>query len=596
MEHSVNVNRIDVNRIMEADHKWFPHFKQQVEAWHERYNLDIRMLSCPFSSPGYHTTIKQAEVVHPTRQAADYALALLDVGDPALVQRAADILWQLVSLQDTSPDSPTYGIWSWFWEEPLARMAPPDWNWADFLGKRLLYVLIRHSGRLPADLKAAVSQAVCHSCEAIIRRNVGPDYTNIAIMGAFVTLIAGEVLGELRYAEYGLARLVRLYGYTMRTGAFLEYNSPPYSTLAIVELSALAAYTRSPEAQKLSRELLELTWQMVADHFHPALKQWAGPHARSYSMMTDKARLSFLQMACGGDLVLLPGEEFIYDTEWYGQGIGCPEGLKDRFVALGEHRELRQELPPGHEFRSRMAYTYMTPGYALGTFNHNVMWNQCRNLIAYMDMGRGAAGYLALRVLHDGYDFCSAVFKSVQQQDRVLYAVQFALDGGDTHVNLDPINGRMTLSDLRIRLELGCPAGRAPAWEQVGSQHFRTAAGHTEIVVGGLHAAMTGYGPFRWESTVEGSASCLDVVLYEGPPAEMDFHTMEEALFCFVLALSAGEGSLPEAAVEQREQAVAVRLLPAQTGAADGVGAAAAVAETTLVLNRKPADRAVLFC
>lgn len=572
-----------VEQILETDRKWFPYFKKKVDSWHDQYNPEIRMLRCPFSSPGYHTTIKQADFVHPTRQTMDYALALLDGADPSYRQRAFDIIGGLVSLQDGNPDSPTYGIWSWFWEEPLAKMAPPDWNWADFMGKRLLFVLIRHGDILPAELKTAVSRAVCNSCEAIIKRNVGPDYTNIAIMGAFVTLIAGEVLEEPRYAEYGLARLTRLYDYTMKTGAFLEYNSPPYSTLAVVELSALAAYTRSPAAKEMTGELLDGTWRMVADHFHPVLKQWSGPHARSYSMMTEKVRLSFLQMACGGDNPFIGEEEFEYDTEWYGQGVVCPQELIGRFTAIAADRELRQELPPGHEFRSRTAYTYMTPEYALGTFNHNVMWNQCRNLIAYVDAGGGAAGYLALRVLHEGYDFCSAVFRSVQKQGHVLYSIQFALDGGDTHVNLDPIHGRMKASDLRIRLEIGCP-GPATSWESLGEDHFQTSIGNTAVAVRGLHKAMSGFGPFRWETAVASNASNLDLVLYEGAAAEVDFHAMEEALFCFALTLSGGEGVLPEVSVRPGEQHVELELVPGTM-----------TEPLSLTLTRKPADRADLF-
>ncbi|MDQ1910722.1 hypothetical protein RAC89_09575 [Paenibacillus sp. GD4] len=576
-------NSRDRGKLHGLDSKWFDHLKRKLNSLHARYNPEIKMLRCPFSSPGYHTTIKQADFVHPVRETMDYALALLDGGDPTYRQRAFDIMGQVVSLQDPNPQSPTYGIWSWFWEEPLAKMAPPDWNWADFIGKRLLLVLIRHGDVLPSELSGLIRQAIGHSCEAIIKRNVGPDYTNIAIMGAFVTLIAGERLENSRYAEYGLARLKRLYDYTMQTGAFLEYNSPPYSTLAILELSALAVYTASEEARQITNELLEGTWQTIAEHYHPLLKQWSGPHARSYSSFLDPVRRSFLHAACRGEVPFISEEEFQYDTEWYGQGVACPERVLELFAELPGVRELRQDLPPNQAFSTRTAYTYMTPSYSLGTFNHNVMWNQCRNLLAYLDAGEQEQCYVRLRVLHDGYDFCSAVFKSNQKHGSVLYGIQFALDGGDTHVNLDPIHGRMTASDLRIRLETGC-TGQAPSWERLGDEVYRTRIGQTALTVRGLYGGMSGLGPFRWETAAEGTASYLDLVVYEGEAAPIDFHAMEEALFCFALTLSEDTVLQPKASADSQPHTV--RLMLQQAGAEEPL---------QLTLAKKPDTRAVLF-
>ncbi|MNI14392.1 hypothetical protein D3C73_676530 [compost metagenome] len=425
-------------------------------------------------------------------------------------------------------------------------------------------------------------QAVRNSCDAIIKRNVGPDYTNISIMGAFVTLIAGEWLNEARYFDYGLARLQRLYDYSMQTGAFLEYNSPVYSTVAILELSALATYTRTEEARRLTNELLDATWQMVAEHFHPLLKQWSGPHARSYHTFLAPGHLSFLHMACGGEVPFMNDDDFVYEPDWYGQGVTCPQRLFGLFSGV-DVRELRQNLPPYHEFRTRTAYTYMNSEYSLGTFNHNVMWNQCRNLLAYVRTGEGESGYMRLRVLHDGYDFCSAIFKSEQKHSSVLYGIQFALDGGDTHVNLDPIQGRMMASDLRIRLEIGC-SGQAPEWKRLNKDTFQAVLGQQTLSVHSLYGALDGFGPFRWEISEEGETVGLDYVLYEGEEAEIDFHAMEEALFLFALSFSEHNEPLFEASVSPQEYAVQASLElkgPEQP--------------ISLTLAKKPAIRTILF-
>ncbi|MBN2316104.1 MAG: hypothetical protein JXM79_19410, partial [Sedimentisphaerales bacterium] len=83
----------------------------------ERYDPVERMIRRPFSSPGYHTTLKGGDV-HPTRDSLNYAVALLDSGEPERIEQARQILRRVIALQDQDPNSRTYGIWSWFMEEP----------------------------------------------------------------------------------------------------------------------------------------------------------------------------------------------------------------------------------------------------------------------------------------------------------------------------------------------------------------------------------------------------------------------------------------------------------------------------------------------
>jgi hypothetical protein len=96
--------------------------RQVLAPLHAQYDPLERMLRQPLRSPGYHTTLKGG-FVHPTRSALHYAVALLDTGDSELQKRAQDVLRPVIALQDQNPQSKTYGIWSWFLEEPLDRCA-----------------------------------------------------------------------------------------------------------------------------------------------------------------------------------------------------------------------------------------------------------------------------------------------------------------------------------------------------------------------------------------------------------------------------------------------------------------------------------------
>src|SRR4030095_16033419 len=89
------------------------------------------------------------------------------------------------------------------------------------------------------------------------------------------------------------------------------------------ELQKIKTMTSSAHAKELAEDLLDMAWRMAAEHFHPATKQWAGPHSRSYSTLLTEMAKSFLQIATEQPLFAFEKEQ-PYDAEWYGSGIRCP--------------------------------------------------------------------------------------------------------------------------------------------------------------------------------------------------------------------------------------------------------------------------------
>lgn len=503
------------------------------------YNPTMQAIRQPFSSPGYHTTLtEEIGYVHPTRFSAYYALALLDAGEEALRDRAFAVLERLIRAQDTERTHPTFGIWPWFYEEPLERMSPPDWNWADFIGKPLVLVLKRHSRLLPAGLRLGVEAAVQHACQAIMKRNVGPEYTNIAIMGAFVTMASGEYGGDPVLEDYGRERFQRFYDFTMEQGTFQEFNSPTYTTVAIEELTSIRTETGNGTVRSQADRLLDLAWAMVAERFHPGTKQWAGPHARAYSDLLAQRVQSFLQYGLGGELELLPEEELHYNTMWYGNPIACPEQYRSLFRdSRTEHKV--ESLPGEIKGGTVQAATYLTERYSLGTFSLSFMWNQRRSLIAYAASQTGPA-YLRLRVLHDGYDYTGAWQIAAQWKNHVLFGLHFCTDGGDRHPNLDPIReGTIAARDLRVRIEIGGALDRVEIEEPADVYHpdgLRIRTGDTVFRLGIRAARFHGISPGF--VTVRGAeAYAVDLILYEGERKDFCLKELHESYVVGQLAV-----------------------------------------------------------
>lgn len=520
--------------------------QRTLAEWHGRYDSKEQMIARPFSSPGYHTTLTGG-IVHPTRESLVYAVALCESGTSADLARAEEVLRKVISLQDKNPDHDTFGIWPWFLEEPLEQMSPPDWNWADFCGAQLLAVLVEHREKFDSDVVQLVSEAVERAARAIIKRNVGPGYTNIAIMGSYVTLVAGEVLGISEFADYGRARLQRFWEFTKGRDGFTEYNSPTYTVVAIKELARLRMHARDQVAKQLVEELYQFAWGHAARHFHQPTRQWAGPHSRCYRNLSPVELLSFLQRATG--VKFLDREELRFSPDDLRLDVTCPA----EFVHYYQKPRTTEVLETYASGKPPLAgTTYLTPEYTLGSISIGEMWNQRRNLLAYW--GGAEPRYLHLRLLHDGYDYSSGVFFGVQREGCLLGGICFATDGGDRHISLDRIqDGTIRAEDLRLRFEFG---------GQVDSlslpQAFR--AGESVVVQDGvlyfaLQVARASFdkAEIAFEVGRSEENAWLDLVFYSGAEKDIDLRRLQNASVGLALRMGLGEPVPPAVEVKGTE-------------------------------------------
>ena len=530
-----------------------------------RYNPTQRMLREPFHSPGYHTTLSGG-YVHPTRSALSYAVALLDSGEPWRRERAVNILDRVMALQDQDPASRTYGIWSWFLEEPLTKMSPPDWNWADFNGTQLLQVAMDHRDRLPTDLAQRLDESIHHAARSIQRRDVGPGYTNIAIMGTYVTYVAAEFYGLLDLLDYARMRLKRFYDFTLEQDGFTEFNSPTYTVVALRLLSLMRMHIREASAQRMIGELHDIGWRDVARHFHVPTAQWAGPHSRCYATFLRPETLAFIQRACQGAVDFFPPGELPPSAEAARLRLDCPERYRSAFVALDGPREVAQTfIKSGTSLRAIdighsapvMGVTRLEPSFALGSANRMCFWNQHRPLVAYWGT-RAWPQALQVRFLHDGYDYSSAQVFCVQSGGCVLAGVNLATDYGDTHISLDKVqDATIRARDLRLRCEfLNMPEGWQPgAWKVGQVAHLDLGAAQMDLCV--PYATFGGW-PIRAEVGREGSSVYLDVVLYQGEERAVNFAELGEAGLVLALSLRASDTTAP--AMDVRCETAAGRL------------------------------------
>lgn len=521
------------------------------------YDPMVCLIRIPFQSPGYHTRVPDGTPVHPTNTSLCYALELVCRNNAACDERACSIIRKILPLQDKDPVSKTYGIWPWLYEEPLEAMAQPDWNWADFCGFRLAEILLQAEDRLPADLRAEMREALSHAAGAIYRRNVGAHYTNICVMGGVVTVLAGEILGDERMLSYGRRRLAEVVADHRKAGGFHEYNSPTYTRVVLWDCEQALCRIKDGEALESVRYLFHNAWKIVADHFHPATGQWAGPHSRDYTLFMTREFSRYLAFKTGVELhenphaplstrvtPLIgwtmethklngaPAHETFSAVHFNPRGERCPVDLVDCFRRRPfREREFRERYAESaNETESIWGTTWMHEEACLGSVNHDFFMDQRRAVLGYWNGAAGTPVALRLRFLHDGREFSSARVCNAQAGARVLSAVHLLLGHGSFHPYLDvPRDATFYAEDFRLRYEL---RGDAVDAREIPAG-FVLSSGEWEALIttaGGLFHGR----PVKWKITRGEGWVAVDAVCHENARQAFPFRELEP------MVLSAG--------------------------------------------------------
>lgn len=439
-----------------------------------------------------HTRIRDRRA-HRYNHSFYYALALCE---RSRHRDAEAVLGRALVDQDTDPSSPTYGLWSYYAEEPLTQMSPPDWNQADFNGRVLALVLLRHRGTLSASSRAACEEGLRHAAASIVRRDIGMDYTNIAAKGMFVVMAAGRLLDDAELTRFGSARLRRLSARVDVTGTFAEFASPTYWLITAEALQCALEYAVTEEDRDLLAALRLRHLHHLAARWNASLRQMAGPMSRAYDARLEAQPGLFLYLAkaLSGHAVAegVPDYQRVPVRVSNGESVvgailrpRMPEQLLPAFLQAPRphlHRELvlaRDDIvaasQPGiAESPEQVTSSWLEPGLSLGSINHCDTWLQRRVLLAQWGQPADADGpgtsSARLRLLLDGADWTAGSFSSVQEGRRVLWGLGIASPAGVQHLFFDTTQPDEPLPARRLSVRLDVQAAQGETWSIDGER------------------------------------------------------------------------------------------------------------------------------
>jgi hypothetical protein len=230
-----------------------------------------------------------------------------------------------------------------------------------------------------------MSKSLRHAAIAIRKRNVKPDYTNIAIMGGVVCAAAGELLDDTELLRYGRERLRDCVAHAEYHGNFNEYNSPTYTRVALNEAERALQLIQDHEAREAAEALRRVAWLTIAGSFHPGTGQWAGPHSRTYHDFLSTSLADYIERQTGAKIVRHKLDDSKPTTVDAIQHLPCPADLRDRFNRLpSDPLEIRRTFNrKSNEEDSIVGTTWFTADACLGSVNRSMLWTQRRTLVGY---------------------------------------------------------------------------------------------------------------------------------------------------------------------------------------------------------------------
>ena len=503
---------------------------KEVKAMEDEFDPEYNSLKTftPKTANRYHST-RVGMYNHPVRGTSRYAVKLLETGDPVYVARAHKVIEAIIAAQDQDSASETYGIWPYYFEEPLDQMNKPDWNWADFNSVSLLEAYMKYNDLLADDLKEKMKASIIHASYSIKKRDVKPGYTNIAIMGTLVTHLAGQLFGIVELQEYADMRMKRFYDYTRQLGGFVEYNSPTYTRVALDELVRMKQYILDLATLEMVDYCYHTGWKVLATHFHLPTGQLAGPHSRSYSTLIRQRFYNFLNGASGGQVNI--GQAKIPD-EYFKLQHKIPDDLMAYFTTASEERiqvdtfSLDDNPPIG--------YAYLTKGYCFGTVNRSTTWQQRRPYLMYWGDETNPR-YLSVRLLHDYEDFGIGNIFSARHKNEALTAMNFATNGGDYHISIDRLEeGKFVAKDVRLRFEIA--TNKLKDKVDAGPQGLTLRDGDVRVTIRMLHAVF-GDEEIKMEKGGDDQLAWVDYIIYNGEERHFDLSQLNEACFAWYTSI-----------------------------------------------------------
>ena len=304
------------------------------------------------------------EKFHGPRESVRLCEKLLDNGTPEDIRNTEKIIPGILSGQVQNPDSSHYGGYRW----ELEMEEVEDFNAVEFILHSLIPILILHEDKLADSTSTAIRKSIKLGLRNIAQMNVGLKYTNIALKDIANSCLGGELLNDSSIAERGYKKMEEWMAFTDNSGSTYEYNSTPYTVVAIEVLYRLQKYVQHEPTRVRAKLALERIGLGVALRMHEPTGRWSGAKGRAYHSYvlgnSDSARLK--------------SKEIISFRDWLDEGK-----ISSWLGSILDGKYLPSQIVATHgRDEGIFTATFLDEKFSLGVASRN-MANQANRYIAW---------------------------------------------------------------------------------------------------------------------------------------------------------------------------------------------------------------------
>jgi hypothetical protein len=338
------------------------------ERWDEKHSL-VRM---PVDR---HEQGKVAEN-YAVRDSVWYAAGLFMRQPSGDVDRALRIIETILTYQFNEPNTVYHGT---FYRYPDEAHPPEnaviwkdyDPNWREFICTVFIIFLLEFESLLPEDLQVKMRESIRLAAEGTYERKVAAEYTNIALMSAFLLDYAGMSFNFVVWRDTALELAQATYALFQRNKTYNEYNSPTYYGIDFYALALWRQYGFSDVYRSMGAAMEADLWRDTAQFYHAPLRNLCGAYDRSYGMdMTDYIAVVGLWIAALPQTYTpLPDvdQPFDHAADYYFMpmvgllGVKIPDDALPHFTAFQGERFIEREIEP-----NRTVSAWLSPNLMLG--------------------------------------------------------------------------------------------------------------------------------------------------------------------------------------------------------------------------------------
>jgi len=407
---------------------------------------------------------------HGTRSGIYHAVGMLYRNEGADRENAQIVMRNLLNLQYNTPGEKNHGMW-----RTGVGKDREDQNWREFVGVGFIMAREYFGDVLDPDLMRDLDAALIRAAQGAAVRDVSPEYTNIALMSAFLLNYTGHIASHPAFQEQGKEKAKAILDLFSLYNTFTEFNSPTYYGTNLLGLGLWRELGKSPELRTWANEIETVFWKQIAQCYHAGLKNVCGPYVRGYGMdMTKYAALVGLCIAMGledAEHAPLPNTkdrafEWAYAPLFALLNVKPPTDQLNVFKTFSDAREILYEIP--HRNKVFQAQVLLEPTWMMGAATGmRRRWNQhCPGTVHW------AVGNQVGWLLVDGENAAE-----VKIEDRKLHIYLTQIDVAHPlriliyapQANLKTIIGdTWTLPGMTFHVETALPAPTAQIKEEKG--------------------------------------------------------------------------------------------------------------------------------